>query len=522
MREKQFDPEKVWAEYERGVSFNTELGLYDTVRQNENFFIGRQWEGVMAPDLDKPTFNILKRVVSYFLATIASDDVSAQVSAFGAEDPDTEALLAAVSGEFDRVIEYNRVKAKNRDCIRNAAVDGDACMYVWYDPDQAQGEFSTGEIVVEEIDNTNVYFGNPQVDDVQRQPWVIISRRMMLEDAREEAQRFGQDPEGIHSDDDPNGINMERERGKVTTLLKFWKQNGVVWFAKTCKGGVVRPPVELGYKLYPLAWWSWDRVKNCYHGQSCITGLIPNQIFINKLYAMCMEHVKKMAFPKVAYDRTKLPGGWSNRVGEAIPVVGDPNLAIAANLGGADMSNQVVQLIEKTISYTRDTMGASDAALGNVRPDNTSAIIAVQKSAQMPLELQRMAFYDFVEQYIRVFLEIMRVDYGLRMVRVAGEEGGSPSLVDFSRLEALSLKLEVDVGAGSYWSELAQVQTIDNLMRSNIITDPVVYLESIPDGYVKNKAKIIRKLREQQDAQTGKANTAGEPAASFPGTKGGG
>lgn len=33
-------PEKIWEEYERGVSFNTELGLYDTVRQNENFFIG--------------------------------------------------------------------------------------------------------------------------------------------------------------------------------------------------------------------------------------------------------------------------------------------------------------------------------------------------------------------------------------------------------------------------------------------------------------------------------------------------
>ncbi|MFQ7004766.1 MAG: hypothetical protein ACLRRT_14530 [Ruthenibacterium lactatiformans] len=44
------------------------------------------------------------------------------------------------------------------------------------------------------------------------------------------------------------------------------------------------------------------------------------------------------------------------------------------------------------IEYTRDTMGASDAALGNVTPDNTSAIIAVQKATSMPLELQRQDF----------------------------------------------------------------------------------------------------------------------------------
>ena len=79
------------------------------------------------------------------------------------------------------------------------------------------------------------------------------------------------------------------------------------------------------------------------------------------------------------------------------------------------MSNQVIGLIEKIIDYTRDTMGASDAALGNVRPDNTSAIIAVQKASESPLTLQRMDFYQFVEDYIRIMMDMMRVDYGARM-----------------------------------------------------------------------------------------------------------
>lgn len=43
-----------------------------------------------------------------------------------------------------------------------------------------------------------------------------------------------------------------------------------------------------------------------------------------------------------------------------------------------------------------------------------------------------------------------------------------------------------------------QVQTTDNLFANGIITDAVTYLESIPDGYVKNKQEIIRKIKEKQ------------------------
>lgn len=510
MRKERTEPQDIWAEYERGVGLGEERGLYETVRQNENFYIGRQWEGVCAPDLDKPVINILRRVVSYFLSTICSDDVSAQVRVFGGGvGPETEKLLRAVSAEFDRVMEYNSMKSMNRESIRNAAVDGDACFYIWFDPERGDvARMSSGEIVAEEIDNTNVYFGNPQMADVQRQPWLILSRRMSVEDAREEGTAAGMSPEEaetITADDDPGGIGREAERGKVTVLLKFWKREGVVWFTKVTRNAVLKPPTNLGYRLYPVAWWSWDRVKNSSHGVSCLTGLIPNQIFINKLFAMAMEHVKSMAFPKVAYNQALLPGGWSNRIGEAIPVQGDPNLAIAANISGADMSAQVMQLIDKAIAYTRETMGASDAALGNVKPDNTSAIIAVQKSSAMPLEMQRMAFYAFVEQYIRIFLEIMRVDYGPRAVQTEGEDGLGPEreIVDFSALDALALKLEVDVGAGAYWSELMQVQTLDNLFSHGIITDGITYLEGIPDGYIKNKGKLIALLRERQGTEGG-------------------
>ena len=70
---------QIRAEYQRATAYKQRIGLYETVRQNENFFLGRQWEGVNAPDLEKPVNNIIRRIVTYAIAQIVSDDVSASL-----------------------------------------------------------------------------------------------------------------------------------------------------------------------------------------------------------------------------------------------------------------------------------------------------------------------------------------------------------------------------------------------------------------------------------------------------------
>ena len=42
---------------------------------------------------------------------------------------------------------------------------------------------------------------------------------------------------------------------------------------------------------------------------------------------------------------------------------------------------------------------------------------------------------------------------------------------------------------------------MDNLFEKGIITDPVTYLEAIPDKYIPNKQKIIDDIKAQQEAQ---------------------
>ena len=165
------------------------------------------------------------------------------------------------------------------------------------------------------------------------------------------------------------------------------------------------------------------------------------------------------------------------------------------------MSAQVMELVEKTMNYTKEYMGASDATLGNIKPDNAAAIVAVQKSTNAPLELQKMAFYQFVEDYIRIFLDIMRADYGIREIGNEDDEqnNNTPSVFDFSIIGNYTLNLNVNVGASAYWSEIMQTQTADNLFQKGVIINPITYLESIPDAYIKNKQKIINEIRQQQE-----------------------
>ena len=84
------------------------------------------------------------------------------------------------------------------------------------------------------------------------------------------------------------------------------------------------------------------------------------------------------------------------------------------------------------------------------------------------------------------------------------EEQDVNTLFDFSILDQIPLSLKLDVGASSYWSEIAAVQTLDNLlMQDKINLDD--YLERIPDGYVSKKQELIDKLRSAQQAQGGAA-----------------
>ncbi len=493
--QKELTPESIFAEYKRGESYNRAIKLYETVERNEDFYVGDQWKGVNAPDLEKPVINFLKRAVCYLVSMIVSDDVAVALTP-NVQSDDGSFLSDCLEGEIENIIEQTKAKSLARDMLRNCAVDGDGCFYFWYEPLGG----ANGKLRIENLDNTKVIFGNPYVKETEEQPYIIIVRRRNTEELRREAKAAGaKDWENIRPEGDGLCISEgnNHERDLTTELLRLWKEDGRVKFMRVSEGCVIKPPSDTGLHRYPVAWMNWESVKNSYHGRAAITGVIPNQIFVNKLWAMAMEHEKHMAFPKLFYDITKIRQ-WTNRVGQAIGVTGDPSTAVASSFRASDMSEQAMSLVEKTISYTKECLGASDIALGNIALDNTSAIIALQNAAAAPLSLQKLSFYQFWEDCVLIMLDMIRAYYGVRKVDFDAGEERAAVFVDFSAVDTDSMKLSVDVGAASYWSELVQIETADSLFRNGIITDAVTYLESIPDKYIRGKNRIIARLEEEK------------------------
>lgn len=505
--------------------FNQQIGLYDTVKVNEDFFIGNQWEGVEANGLPTPTFNFLKQVVLFQVATITSDNLAMQASPLPSTAPFTAADLEQITGivnqQYAAIIERNRIVTKLREFLRNAAVDGDGCMYFYFDPDIENGQAVKGEIVAEVIENTRVHFGNPNCRDVQRQPFIILSRRELVEDVRYRAEKLKED--GKCRIEDVDSITPDSEKfqnrydsytdDKVTVLTYFYRnrENGTIWCAESTESGMIREPYDTECRMYPIVWINWDYIHDCYHGQAMITGLLPNQKFINKIFALVTISLLTTAFPKVIYDRNRIRS-WDGSVGTAVGVNGSV-ADVAKTIDGASVNPQIAQFIELCISKTRSFLGASDVAMGDSRPDNTSAIIALQRAANTPMELTKQNLYQCVEDMGRIWLDMMSVKYGKRMVEVKqqidkpGEQPLGMNLpeqnylaeFDFSKLKKVQLAIKQDVGASSYWSEMANVQTLENLLMNGHI-DAVQFLERIPSGYVAKKQELIQQLKAAKAA----------------------
>lgn len=530
--DKKITPEQVQAEYQKMLGYNTAVNLDETVRANENFFIGKQWEGVDAKGLPTPVYNFLKQVVLFSVANITTDNIKMQATPLACErtPEDVERVAEIVNKEFDRLFEFNRVPNLVREYMRNAAVDGDSCLFTFWDDTVDAGFGLRGGIRTEIVDNMRVGFGNTACRDPQKQPYILIERREMTKELRRAAHEAG-NPRWNDIQPDTENHNTDSYKNsseRSTVLLRMWKERktGTVWACEVSGRVMLREPWDMGLRLYPVTWINWDYIPDSYHGQALVTGLIPNQIFVNKLFAMSMISLMTSAFPRTVYDKTRIPK-WNNAVGAAIGVNGGDVSGVAKIIDPAQISPQIAQFIQTSVDYTRQFLGATSAALGETRPDNTSAIIALQRAASIPSEITKQNLYKSIEDLGRIYLDFMAAYYGKRKVQVSMPDVGSDILAfagkdpeeletvlfDYGILNDMPMALKLDVGASSYWSEMASVQTLDNLLMQDKITIEE-YLERIPDGYIPKRQELIasrKQAAQQQMMQPEEQSTGGTP-----------
>lgn len=320
----------------------------------------------------------------------------------------------------------------------------------------------------------------------------------------------------------------------VTLLLTMWRdeESGEIMAMESTLTAEVKKPWSLGIRRYPVCWLPWDAVKDSYHGQAMITGLIPNQVAVNKLWAMTVLSSIKMGFPKYIYDGTRI-AKLDNRVGSAIKVNGGDVNTVIRSIDPAPVSPQITQLMQLLVEQTEQSLGATAVALGDTRPDNTSAIIALQRAASTPTELSKLALHRCIEDLFRIYLEFIAEYYGKRYVNTeppkevveAAQFAGMPlpntvpMQFDFNIFKKFPMKLKIDVGTSSYYSEIEAMNTLNGLLQGGFISLKQ-FLERIPDEYVPNRRGLIdecvqaeKQTQMMQQAQMQQAAPPAEEAA---------
>lgn len=500
--------------------YGSDKNYYDVIDTNIAFASGDQWRNVVADGLPKPVFNIIKRVKQFKIASLKADNISISIQPMEYR-PQTNDLRMQqkvkdtdlANAEIKNVLENIKFDAKSRTLLADGFDTGDWCMHFYFDLDEQPFKKTMpnvkGLIKAEIIDSTNVIFGNPNTRQVEKQPYIILVGRDLVSNLKEEAKKNGsKDIDSIKGDSETeyqmgdNGKVENDAKGyeKALYIIKYYKKDGKIYANKSVRGTYIYKEKDTEFSYYPVVFNNWEEVKGSYHGRSETTGIIPNQIAINKMFAMVIYHLMLTAFPTGVYDADRIEG-WTNEIGAQIPVTnlnGESIRNVAGYLEPATMSTQIINAIELAMQYTKETLGVGDASLGNVTMNNATAIIAIQKSAAVPLENVKAAFYEFVEDCGKVIIDMMGTKYGIRPVVVTGPNNErTVEMFDFSQLKDMWLHVKTDVGNASYFSEVASVQTLDNLLNNGFI-EFVEYLKRIPDEIIPNKQELITSI-EQQD-----------------------
>ena len=560
MKEKQkikTDPKSVFAEYTKANDYKAsvgELGIFEQTKKNERFFIGDQWYGAKLGN-ERPLVrnNIIKRIGEYKMSSIGAAPVTVNYSAEGIPNtadikkkgaelqqqmmgeeyatPKGEPNAIEISVITDALSAYQKICAervkfdiKNEQLLRNAYISGTGIAYTYWDESIDTGLYADmgrttkikGDIAFEILDIENVCFGDPNNDDVQSQPYILLAQRMDVESVRREAKRNGLSVDDIMPDGATqynSGDRGEKEPDDsqrvtvITKLFKEWDENGdnfKVMAVKITEKAVVKKPWELGLTMYPIAAFQWERRRSSAYGDSEVTYLIPNQIAINQLYVAETWSGLHNGMPKLLVNNdmvdentriTNEPGGIVRMSVGAEGSMSNAMQYISPPAWGAQYQNAINDLANNTLGNS----GANDAALGNIRPDNAAAIIQMREAALQPMQIYQNRYYSFVEDVARIWADFWINKYGNRSLHIETRNGTEFVPFNADRYKNLVLTAKVDVGASTLWSESIVISTLDALLGAQII-NPIQYLERLPKGIIPRLSELIDDMRAQNDA----------------------
>ncbi len=513
----------IWQLYEKGRNHLRRIGVYVDTDRNYQFYNGDQWAGAKLGDVEPVQKNFIKPVVKYKLSVIHSNLYAINYSSRNYKNPQFQKEADRYCDMLNRyaagVWEKDKMDDKGRTVTKDAAINDEGIIYVNFDKEKMLP-------INEVIEKNDIYYGNENDADIQKQPYILIRKRMPVSNVIELALKEGLSEDkkdyiiGDNDTFEQSGEAAKIELDNMTTIVyKMYKKDGTVHFSIASRWIEIAKDIDTGLTLYPVAHFIWEEKKGSARGEGEVRYLIPNQIEVNRTEVRRVISVKQQAYPQKVADTSKIANPQSlNTVGGIIKTNGqlvDDVHKIVGSIPPAQMSPDVRQLQEDLIQVTRELAGAGETATGQVDPESASgrAILAVQQASQAPMTEQREYYKSFVEDIAKIWLEYLMVYSvdGISMEEeitdpATGEKTVRMVHVPQIVLRELQATVKIDITPKSVYDKFAQEQTIENLMTAGFfsadrVSELEIYAKLLDDDSVAPKIKIMEAIEYIKDNQ---------------------
>lgn len=518
----------IWTLYEIGKEYNNMQSLYAEGRENYNFYHGLQWEGLIRPvkSGDPIVLNIVKPIIKYKTNIVNQNSYEIVFNPNTYETPEQLEELNDITKGLNQFVMKMWEKSQSgktvKSIVRSAAINSEGIIHFFNDGDLINSE---------EIDKNNIYYGNESEENIQEQPYILITFRKPVEDVKNLARKYKEEGKNHITNSQIKQIvpdkeiyeqqgqeMMQEEISPMCLVVMKFKRNdkGTISVSAATRTVDILDEQDTKAERYPFAHYIWEQKKGYARGISEVRGLIDNQIEINRTATRRAIAVKIGAYPKIVYDKERVSNPAAlDQVGSKVElkdVRADDVGKIVNYLRPATMSPDAYNLQQDLISGTRELAGAGDNATGNIDPTQASgkAIIAVQQASQMPINEQVDNYKYFLEDCANIIFDIIKTDYVDGLTLYSQEESvnelgqtetfETPFKISQEQLEKANLNLKVDITPKSPYDVFAVVQTLENLLAREEITLEE-FTAALPEDSPEPKAELESILRQRREAR---------------------
>lgn len=547
---------KMW---ENGKSYKDKLGLTAQIPLNRDFYENRQWGTVKkgTEKLPRPQYAQVELIVNTKVANILSSPTKSQF--FSKDNAESGNILTAFNETISKEIKEKEIR---QDVVFSGAVDGNGFAHYFYNENKRnqRGEYEGG-LDLEEIDFQDIVVSNPREPDIQKQDWIIVSKRVSVQEAKAECNDESR-KQLIHSDEysPKDNTDMENDDNELVTIYtRFFRIDNEVYFEKSTKYTLISEATALNptinynkevklrtadsnkehdedysnksapdkievkleeeqiirqFSKYPIAKFTYKKRKGSFYGRSEVEPLINNAIAVNYNTAMMCLSVENQGWGTIVAREGALGVG-SKLTNDPSKILIDKYKGQANGfypLNKQPFSVQSLELNSDIMDKTKSFSGAADVITGEPDYKNQSgyAIAYLQQQAQKPIDLIVKNYHNFIKECEEIKLQFYLLYYDNKKFTVENSEQVSDAdnqenatnelLFNGKEYINMDFNITVEVGAGTQFSELGGINMLDHLFAAGQIT-PKQYIKMYPQNILPNKNELLNIFEENENSE---------------------